>query len=209
MLKQDSAPPWTAPGVSNTTLLVLCGGQGTRMGGADKPLLPWRDRAMLDHVLASVPEGMPKLISANRNVDTYALRAPVLQDSTVLQQYSLQPGPLVGVLAGLQQISLDDTQQWLLVCPGDTPCLTADWWQVMQQSAAEHRAYAVVAHDGERQQHLHLLLHQHLSADLLAYLQRGRIAVFKWLANLQAVQAAFAEPAGFTNINRPEDLEDI
>ena len=61
------------------TFLVLCGGAGRRMGGADKPLTPWRGTPMVDHVLASVPPAIPRLISANRNIDAYGRRAPVVR----------------------------------------------------------------------------------------------------------------------------------
>ncbi len=200
--------PWVTPTPHNTTLLVLCGGKGARMGGVDKPLLYWREHTMLEHVLASVPEEMPKLISANRNISTYAQRAPVVEDHQLLKRYSMQPGPLVGVLAGLQAMADHSSQRWLLVSPGDTPGLPADWYPTMQQSAKHTRAYALVAHDGERQQHLHLLLHRSVTANLLAYLTGGGVAVFAWLAEIQAAQAAFAAPGAFRNINRPEDLTD-
>lgn len=178
------------------------------MGGQDKPLLPWRGRTMLEHVLASVPAAMHKLISANRNLAVYAQSAPVLEDSEVLAQSVIQPGPLVGVLAGLRELSANVTQQWLLISPGDTPCLADNWWQVMQQTAVQSQAPAVVAHDGERQQHLHMLLHISLTPALLDYLVGGEIAVFRWLQQCQAVSAQFSTPAAFRNINQPADFRE-
>ena len=179
------------------------------MGGQDKPLMTWGERSMVEHVLASVPSTMPKLISANRNVEAYGELAPVIEDQKLLSQCGVQPGPLVGVLAGLQRLhtEADYAQEWLLVCPGDTPCLADDWWEVMQTTAKEHQSQLVVAHDGERQQHLHMLVHKCLVGALSEYLHNSQVAVFRWLELNQATTANFSAPAAFRNINQPEDLE--
>ena len=76
----------------------------------------------------------------------------------------------------------------------------------MLRAAVEGHSRAVVAHDGDRQQHLHVLLHQSLMASLTAYLQAGKFAVFEWLADTGAVPAQFSNSAAFKNFNRPEDL---
>ena len=48
------------------------------MNGSDKPLLSWHGKPLLDHLLASVPTEVGRLISANRNLDEYAHRGRVL-----------------------------------------------------------------------------------------------------------------------------------
>ena len=182
--------------IDDITLLVLCGGLGRRMGGQDKPLLQWRGRSMVDHVLNSVPAGMPKLISANRNMEEYRRRADVVTDKGLPGQ-----GPLVGVLAGLRQA----TTPWLLVAPGDAPELPAEGWQALLQAAQpEHHA---VLQDDERQQHLHLLLRRDAAErSLTEYLSAGYFQVYLWLEELQPVKAAVS--GQLMNINRPEELED-
>ena len=37
--------------MQNTTTVILCGGAGKRMGGADKPLLERAGRPLLEHIL--------------------------------------------------------------------------------------------------------------------------------------------------------------
>ena len=197
-----------APHTANTLFLVLCGGQGVRMGGTDKPLLAWRGQPMVDQVLNSVPASMAKLISANRNLECYRERAGVLEDAPLLQRHDISTGPLVGILAGLEALEGDSEQEWLLVSPGDTPCLPSNWWQTMLNTADSSHSRAVVAFDGKRQQHLHLLLHQGLREALLAYLEAGHIAVFQWLQQIDAQRAIFDDPAAFRNINQPADLEE-
>lgn len=187
------------PTAADTSLLVLCGGDGRRMGGEDKPLLEWRGRCMVDHVLASVPDDMPKLISANRNLQAYATRGEVITDAEVAAATN-PGGPLTGVLGGLTKMHTE----WLLVAPGDSPALPRDWWRTM--FAASHNACSVVAHDGERQQNLHLLLHHSMRANLAGYLRDGRYEVYRWLAKIELRQAMFHNPGGFINVNQPGDL---
>ncbi len=181
------------------TFLVLCGGAGTRMGGRDKPLLPWGTTTMVDAVLASVPANVPKLISANRNLDSYGKRGRVVTDAETNLEV---PSPLTGILSGL----LACDTEWLLVAPGDTPRLQPDWYAPLLAAAGAGAAPAYVVHDGTRQQHLHVLLARSLTNDLSAYLGRGGIAAWRWLEAVGA-QAITVEPADmFVNINTPQAL---
>jgi molybdenum cofactor guanylyltransferase len=190
----------TQANLHNMTLLVLCGGAGQRMGGQDKPLLEWQGKALVDHVLASVPEDMPKIISANRNLQQYASRASVVTDDEVVVDLQ-RNGPLVGILAGFKRCRT----QWLLVTPGDSPKLPSLWWQHMA-SFTHNDVQAIVAFDGVRQQHLHLLLHVDLQQALNNYVFHGGYAVHQWLAQINAVQASFDNPDAFANFNYPDDL---
>ena len=184
------------------TLLVLCGGQGRRMGGADKPLITVAGKAMVDHVLGSVPGGFERLISANRNVAEYARREKVVQDCD--SGLADAHGPLAGIYAGLQHCRT----RWMLSSPGDTPFLPEGWWRRLVDTAAgEHPA---VVWDGERQQHLHLLLPvEPARRSLSAYLAQGRFEAHRWLEALKPRQAMFDDPGGFRNLNRPEDLPEL
>ena len=175
------------------------------MGGRDKPLLPWRGEPMIDQILSLIPTEMPVLISANRNLSEYAKRGLVITDEEVTsnnhrpQGPQLQ-GPLVGVLAGLTH----SQTEWLLVTPGDTPNLPNNWWQEMFD--ASNSKDNVVAHDGSRQQHLHLLLHETVLASLNDYLNNGHYQVYRWLETICVQHALFDDASRFENINQPQDL---
>ena len=169
------------------------------MKGADKPLLEFHGRPLVDQVLASAPREFARIISANRNLDEYAKRGAVVTDTATDRPNA--KGPLAGIYAGLRHCRT----AWLLVSPGDTPLLPDDWAHTMQQASAG--THHVVAFDGERQQHLHLLLHCATAAPSLAsYLDTGGYEVYRWLDQLQPVRAEFNDPRAFTNFNRPEDL---
>ena len=77
------------------TGLVLAGGRGSRMGGADKGLQPLRGRPLAQHAIERLrPPVGPLWVSANRHADAYAaLGVPVCADTV-----PGQPGPLAGLL---------------------------------------------------------------------------------------------------------------
>ena len=88
------------------TGLVLAGGQGSRMGGVDKGLQPFRGQPLALHALQRLaPQVGALLLSANRHQGDYQalaapFHAPVLADG--LAGYA---GPLAGFLAGLARSS--------------------------------------------------------------------------------------------------------
>jgi molybdopterin-guanine dinucleotide biosynthesis protein A len=66
---------------------------------------------------------------------------------------------------------------------------------------------SVVAHDGIRQQNLHLLLHESVVNNLRTFLRAGRYEVYRWLEQLGVRTARFTNAAAFTNINSFRDLK--
>ena len=89
------------------------------MGGEDKGLLKLKDKPLVEWVLARIkPQVDEILISANRNLDTYATFGyPVLPDKT--EGFA---GPLAGIARGL----LDAKHELILSTPCDTPFLPDD-----------------------------------------------------------------------------------
>ncbi|NER59032.1 molybdenum cofactor guanylyltransferase MobA [Pseudomonas sp. MAFF212428] len=96
------------------SVLLLAGGQGRRMGGQDKGLLTWQGQPLIAHVHAVVrPLSDDLIISCNRNQSAYRPFA----DQLVGDAEPGFPGPLAGVLAGLEVARHD----WLLVLACDAP----------------------------------------------------------------------------------------
>jgi molybdenum cofactor guanylyltransferase len=178
--------------------VVLAGGQGSRMGGADKGLIDYRGRLLVEWVLAAIAPQVDELvISANRNLDVYAaLGHRVLPDS--LPGF---PGPLAGVLAALQAVAAD----WLLVVPCDTPHLPADLAARLLDGAKREQVPLAVAADALRTHHTCFIVRTGQREHLAAFLARGERAVRQWQAGLPSVLVAF-DAAAFANLNRPEDL---
>ncbi len=173
------------------------------MNGQDKPLLSWRAQPMVCHVLASVPAAMPKLISANRNLEIYQQWAPVVADIRDTPDQTIRNGPLTGILSGMRACSTP----WILVCPGDTPDLPEQWGERML-AAAKNSIDGAVAHDEKRQQHLHVLLRQSLAENLHQFIGDGGYAAHRWLNRLNLAAVRFTGTNPFHNINTPQDLCD-
>ena len=186
------------PGVESVAAVILAGGQGRRMGGADKGLIDYRGRPLIEWVLAALaPQVGEIVISANRNLERYAAYGRrVLPDT--LPDY---PGPLAGVLAALQALTAD----WLLVAPCDTPHLPADLAFRLLGAAQLESVPLAVAADAERVHHSCFIVHTDQRDHLAGFLARGERAVRHWQAELSSTTVRF-DAAAFANLNRPDDL---
>ncbi|PLZ02479.1 molybdenum cofactor guanylyltransferase MobA [Burkholderia sp. WAC0059] len=193
---------------SSITGLVLAGGRGQRMGGLDKGLQTLRGKPLAVHVVERLaPQVGALLISANRHRDEYATlgtpwRATVVGDS--LPDY---PGPLAGLLAGLQAARTD----WLLTAPCDSPWLPADLAArlaaALDDQPADIATVRTRAADGQPSLHpVFALLRTSLAADLAASLAAGERKVRAWYARHRATEVDFADERAFYNINSLQEL---
>lgn len=182
------------------TGLVLAGGQGSRLGGVDKGLQPWRGRPLVVHALERLkPQVGTLAISANRHLDRYqALGVAVWSDPASLPGYQ---GPLAGVLAGLQHCETP----WLLTVPCDCPRFPADL--VSQLAVAlDTGTDLAIASTASGLEPAFCLMRRELEPALVDYLARGQRKLEGWSAPLRRVVVRFDDPAAFFNINTPGDL---
>ena len=185
--------------MQNVAAVILAGGQGRRMGGADKGLIDYQGRPLIEWVLAALaPQVGEIVISANRNLERYAAYGRrVLPDT--LPDFQ---GPLAGVLAALQAVTAD----WLLVVPCDTPHLPADLALRLLGAAQLESVPLAVAEDAARVHHSCFLVHTDQRDHLAGFLARGERAVRHWQAELSSTRVRF-DAAGFANFNQPDDLK--
>ena len=117
--------------MSSVPGVILAGGLATRMGGGDKGLKVVAGKRLLDHVIARlVPQCGPLAINANGDPARFAeFGLPVLADS--LPDY---PGPLAGVLAGLDWAAGLGAEAIVTVA-ADTPFFPADLVARLQAAA--------------------------------------------------------------------------
>lgn len=185
---------------ANITAVILAGGEGRRMGGIDKGLLPFRGKPLVEHVIERIaPQCGRLLISANRSAEQYGVYGyPVIADT--LPDF---PGPLAGVLAALEA----SDSELLLTTPCDTPLLPADLVERLAASLTAHDADIAVPFDGERIHAAIMLMRGTLAEDLRAYLAAGERKVQLWLKRHRTVQADFSDEAGaFVNLNTLVEL---
>jgi molybdopterin-guanine dinucleotide biosynthesis protein A len=192
---------------ADITGLVLAGGRGSRMGGADKGLQNHRGLPLAMHALLRLqPQVGPVIVNANRNLAAYeSLGAPVWPDP--IEGYG---GPLVGFLAGLEHCETP----WLVTVPCDTPDFPADLVARLASAVATHDAQIAYPEtteaDGRTQPHpVFCLMRASLLENLLAFLHSGGRKIDAWFAQHRAVAVPFADSSAFFNANTPQELAQL
>ncbi|MFK7940483.1 MAG: molybdenum cofactor guanylyltransferase MobA [Roseovarius sp.] len=197
--------------------IILAGGQATRMGGGDKGLLPLGDGTLLDQVIARLaPQVQAMALNANGDAARFAaLNLPVVPDS--IAEF---PGPLAGVLAGLDWAAAQGADTVVSVA-ADTPYFPTDLVERLQAQAQGMTHPLVLAAtprgEGERTKSMSksgLIRHPTfglwpvaLRDDLRTALQDGLRKVVIWTAKHDGREAVFDDVTDpFFNVNTPEDL---
>lgn len=184
---------------SLVTGLILAGGAGRRMGGADKGLLDHGGRPLIAQVIQRLaPQVDSLLICANRHHDTYATFGyPVISD--VLADFQ---GPLAGLQAGLAAC----VTPWLVTCPCDCPALPPDLVMRLLETAEARQAKVAVASTRAGMQPTFQLCHRDMLPELERFLAAGQRRAGSWCREMLAVEVMFADDAMFANLNTPTEL---
>lgn len=182
--------------------VILAGGRARRLGGVAKPMCLLAGRPLLDHIRDRLgPQAAPLALAvAEASGPLAATGLPLCLDPM-----PDRPGPLAGVLAGLEGLAEGDGD-WLLTVPGDTPFLPRDL--IPRLHAATGAADIVCARSGGRRHPVIALWHRRLAGDLRRALANGIRAVDRWGAEYRRREVAWpTDPIDpFFNINTPEDL---
>lgn len=199
------ADPMTAG--PRPVILVLAGGRATRMGGGDKALRPFGGTTLLDHVLARMQgQGGPIVLNANGDPARLArFGLPVLPDTV-----PDHPGPLAGVLAGMEWVlaNAPGTAD-LVTVPTDSPFLPVDLVDRLIQTRDAAGAEMACAASGG-QVHPVVGLWPVRLAPLLrkALVEEHLHRIDRWTARFALVHVPFptAPFDPFLNVNTPDDL---
>jgi molybdenum cofactor guanylyltransferase len=203
--------------ITNTdiTAVILSGGQGSRMGGLDKGLQPFRGHAMAMQALLRLQKqtGGPlagTVINANRNLAAYeSMGVPVWPDTT-----KGSAGPLAGMLTGLAHC---DTP-WLLTVPCDSPLFPLDLARRLAQAASSSGAQIAMVSapeaDGQlRAQPVFCLISVTLRDSLVHFMASQRRKIDAWTATHHTVLVPFNtpgdDPLAFFNANTLADLHHL
>ncbi|HUP96481.1 MAG TPA: molybdenum cofactor guanylyltransferase MobA [Usitatibacter sp.] len=183
--------------------LVLAGGQGSRMGGVDKGLQPFRGRPMVAHVLERLePQVDEILVNANRNVEEYAR----LGHRVIADEIPGFAGPLAGFERGLAHAS----GQLLVTVPCDSPFLPTDLVARLRAGLLEAKADVAVAKTGEQAHPVFCLMRREVLASLREFLGSGQRKIDRWYSALAIAEVAFDDEAdAFLNINTREELASL
>lgn len=187
--------------------LILAGGLGRRMrsdaGAQPKPLVLLDGIPLIAHVIARLrPQVSDVWINANGPAQDFAAFGCRIVPDTVPGR----PGPLAGVLAGLDTLAGERPGSDLLAVPADTPFLPDDLCARLQSRRAE--AQVVCAGSGGQRHPVVALWSPSVRTALRQSLAEGRLKVGLLLDRLEAVTQMWdAVPADpFFNVNTPQDL---
>jgi len=180
--------------------IVLAGGQGSRMGGVDKGLQPFRGKAMVEHVIERLaPQVEELLINANRNPGDYArFGHRVIADEI--------PG-FAGPLAGFERGLAHATGELVVTVPCDSPFLPSDLVARLRGRLEADGAQLAVARTGEQAHPVFCLMRREVLPSLQRFLGSGQRKIDRWYESLEVAQVAFDDEAdAFLNINTREEL---
>lgn len=188
-----------------TAGVVLAGGLSRRMGGGDKCLRLLAGKPILAHIVARArPQVTALALNANGDGARFAtFGLPVVRDGV-----GDFPGPLAGVLAGLDWAARLRGVTHVASFAGDAPFLPLDLVERLRLAIAAGNDLACAASDG-RAHPVFGLWPVALREDLRrALVEEGVRKVDQWTARFRLGVVEFPEhPVDpFFNANRPEDL---
>ena len=195
------------------TGVILAGGRGSRMGGADKGLQNFNGVPLALHTLLRLgPQVGEIMINANRNLAAYeSFGVPVWPDSTGMGEYA---GPLAGFATALERCETP----YLLTVPCDTPLfpgnLVARMAQAFAEADADFAVAAALEEDGQlRPQPVFCLMHAGLLESLSRFTQGGGRKIDAWTAQHKTVIVPFNQPGdspqAFFNANTLAELHQL
>jgi len=167
--------------MTSVTGVILAGGQGSRMGGVDKGLQPFRGKPMVAHAVERLaPQVDELLVNANRNPEAYAR----FGHRVIADEIEGFAGPLAGFERGLAHASGD----LVVTVPCDSPFLPADLVARLVFS----------------------LMKRGVHESLREFLSSGQRKIDKWYSSLKVVEVPFDDEAdAFLNINTREELASL
>lgn len=182
------------------TAVVLCGGQGARLQGQDKPLISVESRRIIDFLLERLEPQVGRIfLSCSRNVALYeAIGHQVVVDSEPAR------GPLAGIVEAMQAM----TTPWMLTVPGDVPFLPTTLVSRLSTDAEQY-GVAVPVVEGQRE-NLFLLANLVRRQELTEFYEQGGIAVKYWLEQIALKPTDLSDMAScFLNVNTPANLNEL
>jgi molybdopterin-guanine dinucleotide biosynthesis protein A len=188
--------------------VVLAGGKSRRYG-IDKAFVPFQGLTLIKHVMGrAAPQVDKLLISANDEARFAHFGFPVLAD-TITENDGGQAGPLAGILAALDWITLHEPQaRWLASFSVDTPLLPADMVPRLRAAAEREGRVVACSRSAGRLHPLLALWSPAIRDSLRAALARGERAAHRFAEERGAAVVEFADQPcdPFANINTPDDL---
>jgi molybdopterin-guanine dinucleotide biosynthesis protein A len=199
--------------ISEITGVILAGGRGSRMGGADKGLQNFNGVPLALHTqLRLSPQVGELLINANRNLAAYeSFGVPVWPDAASLGDFA---GPLAGFLTGLERCET----AFMMTVPCDTPLFPHDLVErlaaALEAEDAEIAMPAALEEDGQlRAQPVFCLIRSELLESVVRFTHGGGRKIDTWTAQHKTALVPFDrpgdDPKAFFNANTLAELHQL
>ena len=210
MQNEDVTPPMHIEAI---TAVILAGGRGSRMGGADKGLQNFNGVPLALHTLLRLsPQVGDVMINANRNLAAYeSFGVPVWPDSTSMGDFA---GPLAGFMTGLERCETP----YLLTVPCDTPLfphdLVARLADALEAQSADFAVASAPEEDGQsRPQPVFCLMGTSMLESLHRFTKSGGRKIDAWTAQHKVALVPFNLPGddakAFFNANTLAELHQL
>ncbi|MGH8192632.1 MAG: molybdenum cofactor guanylyltransferase MobA [Rhodanobacteraceae bacterium] len=199
---------------ARTLGVILAGGAGQRVGGADKGQVAIHGGPVVERVAAVLrPQCDEMVIVANRHPSDYARVARVIGD-----EIPGHAGPLAGIAAALALVVGSKEEEyadchWLLTVPVDCPDLPADLSQrlhaALDADPAPSCAYARDEHKLQPLFALYSLRHGKTLLESARSNAERHGSVLRWHLELHAQEVDFRDQtAAFHNLNTLGDFRE-
>ena len=190
----------------DTLGVILAGGRARRMGGIDKGSIRIGGATILERVLTRLRGQCARLVlNANAEAAPFPVDVPIVADSV-----ADFPGPLAGILAGLDFAAAQMPEiAWVVSVPSDCPFLPRDLVSRLHQARHAAGTALACATSAGRQHPVVGLWPLGLREALRhALTQEGAHKVGEWSARYPLAVAEWPiEPLDpFFNVNTPEDI---
>ena len=187
--------------------MILSGGASLRFGGVDKGLQIYREKPLIEWVIAAIePQVRELVLCINRNKPEYEK----FGHRIVFDHSPDHQGPIAGILAAIDYLETSSRIEHfdqLLVSSCDSPALPCDYVQPMIDQLDESGALVAVVNDGNRNQNMHCLIRRNAWNPLRNFYAEGGRAMYQWFRQSSLIEVNFTEQADcFLNVNSPDQL---
>ena len=195
--------------------VVLAGGRGRRMGMAEKALLEFEGKTILESLLENLFQVVDEVILSVRDKTQEKKFRPVIEKFPAREirfcfDTLEDAGPLEGIRAGL----IESRAEYSFVCAGDMPFIDSRTVDLLFEKASGHDA-ALPKWEDEKFEPLHAVYSRRLVPEIEKAFEKGKRSVLAPVFQMKDV--VFVEVSEirnldpelrtFANINTVEDME--
>jgi molybdopterin-guanine dinucleotide biosynthesis protein A len=190
--------------MENYSVVIQAGGQSRRMG-ADKGLLPFGEKTLIEYILAQVEGlGSEQIIISNKPGDYARFGLPVFTDVF----------PDMGALGGIYSAIFHAKYEHVLLLACDMPFVNLELVEYLLSLADDHDVVVPVAEEDEYVRPFRAVYAKTCLPAIEAALECGERKVISFFAQVdvhfvrpEQVHRFDPQERTFFNINTPQDLE--